>query len=70
MNKYRAYRNRWKARYRAKHGQGLYPPRPWTQEEKQMVMEHSIPDTELSPMIERSISAIQGMRHKIKYGKD
>lgn len=51
-------------RYYAK--TALYAPRPWTAKEEQLVLEHTIPDSELSPLIQRSVSAIQNKRHKLK----
>lgn len=44
-------------RYYAK--TALYAPRPWTSKEEQLVLEHTIPDSELSPLIQRSVAAIQ-----------
>ncbi|MCD8085504.1 MAG: hypothetical protein LUF28_04130 [Clostridiales bacterium] len=44
----------------------LYPMRPWTPEESQLVLEHSIPDSELSQKIQRSLKSIQGKRRRMK----
>lgn len=51
-------------RYYAK--TALYKPRSWTLEECNMVLEHSMPDTELSKKIKRSVRAIQVMRSRLK----
>lgn len=51
-------------RYYAK--TALYKPRNWTSEECDMVLEHSMPDTELSKKIKRSVRAIQVMRSRLK----
>ncbi len=48
-------------RYYAKTA-GLYPRHPWTPEETAMVMEHSMPDSELSEKIGRSVKYIQQQR--------
>ncbi|MCD8107016.1 MAG: hypothetical protein LUE20_03505 [Oscillospiraceae bacterium] len=40
----------------------LYPRHPWTAEETARVMEHSIPDSELSAEIHRSVKSIQQKR--------
>lgn len=68
LDKYRNYRNRHKARYRAKTGSYSYKPREWTKEELQMVQAHEIPDRELSKKINRSVVAIQIARHRLKEG--
>lgn len=68
LDKYRNYRNRSKARYRARTGSYSYKPREWTKEELQMVQAHEITDRELSKKINRSVAAIQGARYKLKKG--
>ncbi|MCD8006170.1 MAG: hypothetical protein LUF29_04250 [Oscillospiraceae bacterium] len=45
----------------------LYARHPWTPEEEKMVMEHSIPDSELSAKIGRSIKGIQEKRRRLKH---
>ncbi len=40
----------------------LYRKRRWTPEEVAQVMEHSIPDSELSKKIKRSVKSIQEKR--------
>lgn len=45
---------------------GLYPKRPWTLEEDEMVERHEIPDRELSSLIQRSVTAIQKRRHELR----
>ncbi|MCD7784003.1 MAG: hypothetical protein LUH18_00200 [Oscillospiraceae bacterium] len=44
----------------------LYPKRAWTEEEIKLVLEHSIPDSELSAKIERSLKSIQEKRRRLK----
>ncbi|MCD8006000.1 MAG: hypothetical protein LUF29_03355 [Oscillospiraceae bacterium] len=44
----------------------LYNRHAWTEEEIKMVMEHTIPDSELSEKIGRSIKAIQEKRRRLK----
>ena len=55
--KLRETRNAQRKRYYGK--TALYITRPWTEDETELVMEHGIPDTELSDLIERSVQAIQ-----------
>jgi len=43
-----------------------YPPHPWTDEEEKMVMEHTVPDSELSDKLGRSVKSIQEKRRKIR----
>jgi len=52
-------------RYYAKTA-NLYPKRAWTAEEKQLVLEHFIPDSELSAKIQRSVKSIQEERRRLK----
>ncbi|MCD8119076.1 MAG: hypothetical protein LUE29_06310 [Lachnospiraceae bacterium] len=52
-------------RYYAKTA-NIYPARPWTEEEIQMVMEHSIPDSELSEKLGRSMKSIQEKRGRVR----
>ncbi len=40
----------------------IYPRRLWTDEEIRLVMEHSVPDSELSRKIQRSVKTIQQKR--------
>ncbi|MCD8108020.1 MAG: hypothetical protein LUE20_08690 [Oscillospiraceae bacterium] len=44
----------------------LYPRHSWTDEEVKMVLEHSIPDSELSSKIGRSLKSIQEKRRRLK----
>ncbi|MCD8006242.1 MAG: hypothetical protein LUF29_04610 [Oscillospiraceae bacterium] len=44
----------------------LYPRHAWTEEETKLVMEHSIPDSELSAKIGRSLKGIQEKRRRMK----
>ncbi len=68
LDKFKNYRDRYKARYRVRTGSYSYKPRPWTKEELQMVQAHEITDRELSKKINRSVSAIQAARYKLKKG--
>ncbi|MCD7824177.1 MAG: hypothetical protein LUG86_09240 [Oscillospiraceae bacterium] len=52
-------------RYYAKTA-NLYPRHPWTPEEVKLVMEHKIPDSELSEKIHRSVKSIQQKRLNVK----
>ncbi|MCD8007013.1 MAG: hypothetical protein LUF29_08655 [Oscillospiraceae bacterium] len=52
-------------RYYAKTA-NLYSRRAWTEEETQLVMEHSIPDSELSVKLGRSLKGIQEKRRRMK----
>ncbi|MCD7847889.1 MAG: hypothetical protein LUG49_07705 [Oscillospiraceae bacterium] len=44
----------------------LYPKRAWSEEENRQVLEHSIPDSELSRKIQRSVKSIQEKRRRLK----
>lgn len=44
----------------------IYKPSHWTFEQDMMVLEHSIPDSELSAKINHSVRAIQLRRCKLK----
>ncbi|MCD7823761.1 MAG: hypothetical protein LUG86_07095 [Oscillospiraceae bacterium] len=44
----------------------LYPRHAWTKEEEKLVMEHSMPDSELSLKIGRSLKSIQEKRRRLK----
>ena len=68
LNKFRVYRERYKTRYRARTGSNRYKLREWTKEELRMVQAHEIPDRELSEKINRSVSAIQVARYRLKKG--
>lgn len=48
---------------------GIYPVRPYTQEEDQKILAHEIPDTRLSEEIKRSVRAIQIRRSRLKKQK-
>ena len=47
----------------------LYEPRPWTEDEDAMVLEHTITDPMLSPIIQRSVAAIQIRRQLLRKQK-
>lgn len=67
--KYRKQRREEKKRYYARTAH-LYPRRPWTPEEEKMVLEHRIPDRELSEKIQRSMKGIQEKRRRLKLKMD
>ncbi|MCD8119353.1 MAG: hypothetical protein LUE29_07745 [Lachnospiraceae bacterium] len=56
-------------RYYAKTA-NIYPARPWTEEEIRLVMEHSIPDSELSKKLGRSMKSIQEKRGRTRRWKE
>lgn len=66
MEKYRKACRRQNQRYYAKTS-NLYPARAWNAEEDAMVLNHTMPDSELSEKLERSVRAIQHRRHRLKY---
>lgn len=43
----------------------LYPSRPWTKKEVELVMAHKITDRELSAQIRRSMKSIQNKRSRV-----
>ena len=45
----------------------IYPPQRWTIEEDQMVLEHKIPDSELSKRIHHSVKAIHVRRSRLTH---
>ena len=63
--KYKKVRNAQRKRYYRKTA-NKYPIRPWTAYEDRKVLEHSITDTELSALIERSVATIQTRRCRLK----
>ncbi|MCD8107252.1 MAG: hypothetical protein LUE20_04725 [Oscillospiraceae bacterium] len=54
-------------RYYAKTA-NIYPRHAWTEEECRLVLEHSIPDSELSVKLGRSLKGIQEKRRRLKKG--
>lgn len=44
----------------------LYERRLWSEEEDRLVLEHKIPDSQLVPIIERSMKAICNRRWRLK----
>ena len=52
--------------YYAKHGAFMYPKRPWEDWEIELVLEHSLTNAELSPIIQRSANAIHAKRSELK----
>lgn len=66
LDKWRSTCNRQKRRY-YRRTQGAYNSRaPWTIKEDEIVLEHSIPDREISKLIGRSQSAIIVRRCNLK----
>ncbi|MCD7848091.1 MAG: hypothetical protein LUG49_08730 [Oscillospiraceae bacterium] len=47
-----------------------YPKRAWTDEEIRLVLDHSIPDSELSEKIGRSLKGIQEKRRRLKKAEE
>lgn len=69
MSKYiYASQRRSRAKYNKKYyaKSRTWTKRPWTLEEINLVCEHSMTDTELAKMINRSVAAIQVMRSRLK----
>lgn len=64
MERFRETCNAQKRRYYAK--TSIYEPSPWTYEHDEMVLKHSITDTELSKKIHHSVKAIQQRRYRLK----
>lgn len=70
MKKFSKTRRTQKKRYYAK--TAIYLPSTWITEHDEMVLDHSITDTELSKIIKHSVGAIQTRRYKLtkKMGKE
>ncbi|MBR6505124.1 MAG: hypothetical protein IKT41_05425 [Clostridia bacterium] len=64
MKKYNETRKKQKQRYYAK--TAIYEPRDWIPYEDKLVLEHNMPDSELSSKIERSVAAIQQRRYVLR----
>lgn len=64
MDKYSKTRHAQKQRYYNK--TAIYEPSNWTLEHDKMVLEHTIPDSELSEKIKHSVRAIQLRRCRLK----
>lgn len=64
MQKYRKTTKAQQKRYYAK--TSIYGRNDWTVEQDKMVLEHSIPDSELSKIIHHSVKAIQIRRCRLK----
>lgn len=64
MDKFRAYRNKWKKKYYDK--TATYEPVAWTPEQEEMVLKHETPDSQLSKVIGHSVNAIQKKRWLLK----
>lgn len=66
LNKWRKSKNRQRNRYYRKSQKAENSGETWTKKEEDLVMAHSMTDTELSKKIGRSVGAIQKCRCKIK----
>lgn len=64
MEKFNKTRKNQRKRYYQK--TQMYKGRPWSQDEERLVLEHKIPDSELSRKIKRSVGAIQTRRRVLK----
>lgn len=64
--KYQVYNRRSKAHYRVATGSYLYGKRPWEQNEIDLLFKGGMTDRELSVKIERSLTAIQIKRSKLR----
>lgn len=67
MEKFKKTRNAQKQRYYNQ--TAIYKPSRWTCEQDTMVLEHTIPDSELSSIIKHSVRAIQHRRCRLKKAK-
>jgi len=63
--KMREQKRRDRKRYYAKTA-NRYPKRAWIAEEKQLALAHTVPDSELSAKIQRSVKSIQEERRRLK----
>lgn len=64
MEKFLKTRNAQRQRYYNQ--TAIYKPSHWTFEQDMMVLEHTIPDSELSAKIHHSVRAIQHRRCRLK----
>lgn len=55
-----------RSRYRKRTGSGKYPTRRYSKKEDELVLDHSIPDRELSKQLKRSVTSIQIRRNRLK----
>lgn len=65
-DKLRKTKRNQKERYRNRNGANTYEKRQWSHTEDYLVLAHSMPDTELSVMIKRSVGAIQTRRVRLR----
>lgn len=56
----------WRRKTGSVAGKGSGSKRPWTQEEDKQVLAHTIPDSELAVKIDRSATAIQVRRCRLR----
>ena len=64
MEKFLKTRNAQRQRYYSQ--TAIYKPSRWTCEQDTMVLDHTIPDSELSSIIKHSVRAIQLRRCRLK----
>ena len=66
IHKFRKTRNCQKKKYYDKTVNAINRYLPWTEQEDRLVMQHNIPDRELSKKIQRSMNAILVRRNRLK----
>lgn len=66
MEKFAEYKRRYQRGYRNRNGANMYGRRRWTSDEDRMVMEMSMPDSELGRLIQRSVGAIEHRRIRLR----
>lgn len=64
--KYKKYKKNFQKRYRQKTNAGKYPRRSYTVKEDCMILDHSMSDRELADKLQRSVTAIQIRRTRLK----
>ena len=64
MRKFTKTRTEQRKRYYDK--TAIYEPSLWTPEQEELVLNHDIPDSELSAIIHHSVRAIQSRRYVLK----
>lgn len=69
LEEYRKIRERWKQRYRKRTGSDSYIPREWDFIDDALVLKHDIPDRELAKVLNRSVTAIQTRRSRLKHNQ-
>lgn len=67
---FREVNKKYKRGYRNRTGSNKYERRSWSKIDDARVLSHSISDRELSKEIERSVTAIQHRRYRLRNGID